>query len=1274
MATQYGFQPSGMHVHPGMVVTCNSTGCVHAQTCPLFYWHSHPPAPAAEPVSTQYADWTPSYVEGYIASDNVVDEASEPFPSEPFLSVEPSASSHPSPSPSNETPPTSGNLRASPKSVPCLFFQRGKCSRGKSCPFSHTVPNTSNIKNTINASMRCKFFIQGSCRKGDSCPYFHDAVDPPSTSPSTNPSDSEVPPETPPVSELDEHPLVVKETTEPPRALSSVPSSPECAPLRASVLSVAAAVFEPCKFSVTGRCVRGDSCMASHGEAVEQAYSPIPSVSPLIPDPKGEDGGWIQFSPEFAQASTYDPSFPSFFPRPHPTEHDLTPTYDISFPTLYPQPTYHVSGHVGHDPTPESRTLRVCEFFARGTCRRGNACPHVHDIRAQNPAPEPELAGDDYEQSATEVLPRAIEKPPAPMAKLCRYQGNCRKGNKCPFRHDSYDRPPSSWSIPVTASQPVAEEAGWLDETDDWVVDQQAASKWGIEDAVAVPEPQSHAAYSKRTSKGPKSNWRQEIDDRQWQGEPQIDEQVQGAVASWFEETEAGWMQQTEDNPDWSVDQQAAGKWVDEPEAHRKLDVADPVSPEKDLGAEQSWDTPWPDAVPSSLPPPREYCKFFGQGHCSKGDNCRFLHVAQEEAEIEAEQDIDDLQEDQDFDLDLAKAASIPLPPDPDIPPRSLYHCMVRFGDGAVPEQVVTSFDSVGLILSNYPPGLAHADLVQLVEPYGVVNNTTFRLSAGGVRAHIEFEEPSQAAKARSNLNGLTMEEMVLQAHLDSVASVSGTIDGEIGRQVKLVWDAPSVSAWAFYPTVGTAKEAEARLNGITYGARTITVEYWKKSKQPTVRLTGLPLTVNQDDLRQVCVGSSSVSLNSPNYREAQNENILAYLADFGPVDSFEVLATDPSQMKIVGFARFRSVEAAANAVQGLKDTTHNFLGKGRISAQPIFHSKYDCSRCPLAVIREELEQLHTSASDSACTLRLYDDSSTAHVYGRQNKSVAVIRKAVEDLLFGSDLEVWDPYFDTSSSEKAFKRINDDDSIHIRPDRRRRVLRVWGNREKAERQVTRLLKHVQAERHTIRMEDDLMPALIKGGLKSLHDEFGVSKILLDVRSQTLTVLGDIKTEVDARLQTLTPTAASSRKPRGCCLCFAEAVKPVELDCEHIYCSACLQLLLCPVPGLDFVTPTCVAEAGDQPNSPCLSEIPISLILPHLTNDNQEQLFESSLLSFVRSHSEYRFCPSGCPVIYRISFPGTIFACPECYLDLCASCAVPVHPGLTCETLQENASQ
>jgi hypothetical protein len=552
------------------------------------------------------------------------------------------------------------------------------------------------------------------------------------------------------------------------------------------------------------------------------------------------------------------------------------------------------------------------------------------------------------------------------------------------------------------------------------------------------------------------------------------------------------------------------------------------------------------------------------------------------------------------------------------------------------------------------------------------VKNTTFRLLPGGVQAHVEFEEYSQAAEARMNLNGIALEQLVMHAKLDSTGLVSGNIyePPAIRRQTKLVWDAPSVSGWAFYPTVGMAKAESERLNGIMYGDRKITAEYVKPTQTHSipVRLQGLPLDVKREELLSFCISSSSVSLNSPNYRQSQNDSIRSYLAGFGPVNSFDVLPTDPSHLEITGFVEFETNVAAATAVKALKETRHDFLGKGRILAHTIFHSKYDCSHCPFAVIRDDLDRLRSSSADSGCTIECSNQPPMVHIYSRQAKALAVVKKSVQDLLFGFELECWDPYFDTSSSAEALKRINDDTSFHVRSDRRRRGLRIWGNRDKAEKQITRLLKHVQAKRHGLRFEEGVIPALINGGLQSLHDTFGASKILLDVRSRTITVLGDIRSEVENHLKTL--GSVCSRGMGNCCLCYSDAVDPVELACSHIYCSECLKILLQPVPGLDSSTPTCIADQ----EGPCLEPIPISVISSHLSDTDRTQLFQSSLLSFVRSNREFRFCPSGCFVIYRLGIAGTVFTCPDCRLDLCAFDAVPVHTGLTCaeyETLRES---
>ncbi|KAJ7115830.1 hypothetical protein C8R44DRAFT_880242 [Mycena epipterygia] len=1066
--------------------------------------------------------------------------------------------------------------------------------------------------------MPCKFFLQGSCRNGNDCSFIHDTVEAPTNSSSESsrdvPSDerpSDVPPESPLASET--HTLIVQDQTEdiavssdsdhgqaPVHNAEALP----CSSPSASAISAATAVFEPCTFHSTGRCLRGDACVVHHSEPVGPLYSPIPSVSPLIADLEGDDGGWMQFSEDaIARASNYDASASALFDS-------------------------------GSYPPITRQILRPCKYFAVGTCATGDACPYIHDIRAQNAA--------FYTPVLTVADSDSFKLGP------CRYysQGRCRKGSKCCFRHDTDEptgkdstaRPPSP-SPEFEASEEQA--TNWLLDTDD--------------------NPYSYG--------GAESNWLQTTDENaEWMT---ITHPDSTASDQGWGNGGAGWIQETDENPEWATDPQGASKWTTDATRDRRgsdapIDVPRFPSPAKDVGAESSWDTPWPDAIPDVKPSRKPYCKYFGQGHCLKGDECKFLHV-RESASPHSDGDV--VEQDADSSQQHPDQQDVPSPPlELDLPPQSVYHCTVRFGSGAIPEQVVTPFESHGLILSHYPAGMTHADLLQLAEPYGVVKNTTFRLSPTGVQAYIEFEEHSQAAEARVDLNGATLDELVIEAHLDSVGSVGGCVhELKAERQLKLIWDAPSVSGWAFYPNVGAAKEESTRLNGMMYGDRKIVAEYRKPSQKHSipVSLSGLPLYVNREALHKFCPGSSSVSLNAPNYVQSPDENILACLAEFGPVKSFDVLPTDPSQLKITGFVEFYTGGAAASALQGLKGRPYDFLGKKCITVQPVFHSKYPCADSRFAVIRDDLDRLRDSCSDSACTIRYYQQPPRVHIYGRRAEAMAPATKSVQALLFGSELACWDPYFETPSSEEALKRINTDASFYIRSDKRRQVLRIWGNRDKGEKQISRLLKQVHAKRHSLHLEKDVMPALLSGGLKSLHDSFGTSKILLDLRSQTITVLGDIKTEVVDRLKIL--ASAHTSGTGNCCLCFSDAVEPVELACTHIYCSGCLKLLLRPIPGIAFTTPRCIAEVEgpDDPTSQCLTDIPISVILAHLSDEEQTQLFESSLLSFARAESDFRFCVSGCPVLYRVGIPGEVFTCPECSLELCASCAGPVHIGLTC---------
>ncbi|KAJ7767418.1 hypothetical protein DFH07DRAFT_327723 [Mycena maculata] len=1213
------------HPHRGYGPTvpwaCNSSGCVHSRSCPMSQ-HFYSPEP----------------VDAFSGGNRDV------------------------PAPSNRA--RGGSL----KTVPCVFFQQGRCAKGDECHFAHTASNASDIRSNVSASMHCKFFRQGLCTRGENCTFVHDtAAQLPSTSSRLEAGHERASEVSFEASELNSRALVVEDTES--FGVSSYPKSPYEIPLPPSPRpsestmsattpifepsnveppspyqiplppsprpsSAVAPVFEPCTYRTTGRRVRGDRCVVDHPEPLGQLYSPFPSGSPLVPDSKGDNGDWIQFSEEaIAQASTYDLPSPicGFSTQGVCELGDACRCRPNSF----------------HGSPTTSRVLIPCKYFPTGTCAKGNLCPFVHDIRSQNTALH--LTVDDGKK-----IP------------LCRYQGKCRKNSKCPFLHEDPDETlRRDWTQPEISSprppfmsefEDTGEKTGWLldiDHNPAWGPDLQAASQWAVEDP--LPGSSNRNLDNSGDDSGTAAAWIQEADENsEWVVDQQAETDKWATSGQVGESSGTGWLQESVDSPAWGVGQQAEGQFLSE----------DSV---KDVAAEESWNVPWPDAVPEVKRPKEGYCKYFGQGHCYNGDACQFLHV-QEEPQRAVDPDAEPTQE------DLPESSVPPAPEELSLPPQALYHCMVQFGAGAIPERVLTAFDSLNLIVSNYPAGMSHADLLQLAEPYGVVKNTTFRLATGGIEAYVEFEEYSQAAEAGVNLNGTILDEQTIHARLDS-GLVGGTIhDPGIERQVKLVWDAPSVSGWVFYSSVKTAKDESVRLNGVSYRSRQIMAEYRKPSQKHSfpVRIAGLPPDVKKDDIEAFCIGSSSISLNNPNYLQSQDENIYACLAEFGPVNSFETLPTDPSHLKITGFARFFTGDAAANAVKALKGTPQDFLGKGTISVQPIFHSKYQCANCPFSVIRDDLDRLRESAAApaSGCTIRYYEQPPCVHVYGQRADAVALAAQSVQALVFGIDLPHYDPYFDTRPAEEALRHINNDPSFYIQNDKRRRVLRIWGDRETGEKKISRLLKRVQSKRHSLNVERS-MPALLGGGLESLQEEFGGTKILLDVRSQTLTVLGDVKTEVENRLKDLA-SIPSSGTGDICCLCFSDTVvEPVELTCGHIYCASCLKHLLRPIPGIDSAPPTCVAEGAspDSPTSQCLTPISIPIILSHLSDEEQAQLFESSLLSFVGSRSEYRFCLSGCFVIYRIGTPGVLFTCPECGLELCASCAVPIHPGLTCAAYQ-----
>ncbi|KAI0691467.1 hypothetical protein C8T65DRAFT_816901 [Cerioporus squamosus] len=720
-------------------------------------------------------------------------------------------------------------------------------------------------------------------------------------------------------------------------------------------------------------------------------------------------------------------------------------------------------------------------------------------------------------------------------------------------------------------------------------------------------------------------------------------------------------------------------------------------------------------------------CKFYLQGRCTKGDTCSFWHPpvkpstpAVSNSVIESAQSVrtsrDLKPERRPGDEILASESPIQAQDEGEITDTdetatvtlTKLNSKITYGPGAHVQTIITAFESHSVVLHNVPTVVTHAQLIALAEPYGDLKSVLIlpaRDDQSRPSARVEYLDTAHATRAALELG-----------RADGLRGATSRLDlraAESGRAIlrstkaKLTWFAPSLTAWAHYPTLSKANVQATRLDGLSFNGTTLRVAFQMPSRNQissfSVELKGLPLDVSSIHLKRFC-RASSVTLGRPSFivKDSLRE-LRQLLTTFGPLESFDFLEPNKNKAKLVAFVQFSDADATQQAVATLQASRQTFLRGSQIFLELIHSIKYMLPYQQFTTLRSEIDMLRDMTE--ACRLRYYDKDANGRAvekvclraYGADAKALGRLKTELEQLLEGDLVHdamsqvAWHEHFSTADGLRLLEdEVAAQTGTYVKCDPRMRTLHIFGShraRTAAKARILALLERIHAQEHVLELDIEAFTRMLRGGFQELQDALG-DTVQLDVISRRLVVRGDETASRIAReAVTKGPGARKSvdvpqlSDDASCPVCFCDITDPSVLPCSHAYCRSCLQhylgSLAQPTQGAAQTAAACLAELRQEDGSSraCGYGIPLETIRSLLTPGEEAHLLEATFLSHIHSRAQvFRYCPTAdCQTIYRASTDGTLLRCPSCLARVCSTCHVEFHEGLTCAEFKDNRS-
>ena len=427
----------------------------------------------------------------------------------------------------------------------------------------------------------------------------------------------------------------------------------------------------------------------------------------------------------------------------------------------------------------------------------------------------------------------------------------------------------------------------------------------------------------------------------------------------------------------------------------------------------------------------------------------------------------------------------------------------------------------------------------------------------------------------------------------------------------------------------------------------------------------------------------------------SQTKSFEERLSIFSTEGTFSVYLAKPSPKAVEGYAylTFQNSDEGQAAVNGLNGK--DVPGIGIVTLQPNLSTTLLCPRNVFTIIDNELQDIKKKLEQTLgekLVIKIKDKhkdkrvpievrSDCSQLFIQATTILAEILNGDEiDCKISKSLEI----LLTNLVKDVLQTIQKDTGTVISQDWRNKVVRIHGsqaNRELAKRAINKFVDDsITSNSHPwqIQLRGSNKP---RGLLKALFNRFGVDlrglqeipgvqKLHVEFRSHILKIISSdeaqetINCHVNECCESLLKDSSSLRTETltqltcGICLCELDETADVYrlACCGHAYDKSCVvqQLKSAEIPL------KCVTENCEEPV--------VWRDLQNLLNESErKKLAFSALDVYVRRNPDIaKYCPTAdCGMVYRVSPDGRRHTCGSCLAEICTSCHMQYHSGLTC---------